>query len=305
MQQLKVIWQEGMLLRPQHFQQNDRYHAQQLQIRTRRLGEPAWGFFELTLDRQFFAMGKVVVSQASGILPDGTLFELGADGEPLALDVPANTRDSAVWLALPLTSGQRLESRPVDQDDVIARYLSVDSEIADSHAGFGERGAVTCGRPDFRLLLDSHPRLDAYVRLQVCQLLETAPDGSLELDTAFTPSVIQVRAAEPLLAGLKEVASLLAHRGEVLSQRLRQAGSLGTAEIQATPAGALIKLKLAGLPPGPHAIHVHETGTCEGNFASAGAIYNPLFRVMARLVFGYEATMTAYLTAAEKRLARP
>ena len=81
--------------------------------------------------------------------------------------------------------------------------------------------------------------------------------------------------------------------------------SLGTAEIQATPAGALIKLKLAGLPPGPHAIHVHETGTCEGNFASAGAIYNPLFRVMARFVFGYEATMTAYLTAAEKRLARP
>ena len=231
MQQLKVIWQEGMLLRPQHFQQNDRYHAQQLQIRTRRLGEPAWGFFELTLDRQFLAMGKVVVSQASGILPDGTLFEVGADGEPLALDVPANTRDSTVWLALPLTSGQRLESRPLDQDDVIARYLSVDSEIADSHAGFGEPGAVTCGRPDFRLLLDSHPRLDAYVRLQVCQLLETAPDGSLELDAAFTPSVIQVRAAEPLLAGLKEVASLLAHRGEVLSRRLRQAGSLGTAEI--------------------------------------------------------------------------
>ncbi|KUM42781.1 type VI secretion system baseplate subunit TssK [Pseudomonas sp. EpS/L25] len=179
MQQLKVIWQEGMLLRPQHFQQNDRYHAQQLQTRTRRLGEPAWGFFELALDRQFLAMGKLVVSQASGILPDGTLFELGADSEPLALDVPANTCDSAVWLALPLASGQHVESRPADQDEIIARYLSVDREIPDSHAGFGELGAVTCGRPDFRLLLDDHPRLDAYVRLQVCQILEAAPDGSL------------------------------------------------------------------------------------------------------------------------------
>lgn len=198
MQQLKVIWQEGMLLRPQHFQQSDRYHAQQLQTRTRRLGEPAWGFFELNLDRQFLAMGKVVVNQASGILPDGSLFELGAEGEPLALDVPATTRDSAVWLALPLSSGQRVESRSLDQDDVIARYLSIDSEIVDSHAGFGETGAVSCGRPDFRLLLDDHPRLDAYVRLQVCQLLETAPDGSLELDTSFSPSVIQVRAAEDL-----------------------------------------------------------------------------------------------------------
>jgi len=34
-----------------------------------------------------------------------------------------------------------------------------------------------------------------------------------------------------------------------------------------------------------------------------GAIYNPLFRVMARFVFGYEGTMAAYLTAADARLA--
>ncbi len=31
----KVIWQEGMLLRPQHFQQSDRYHDDQLKARTR------------------------------------------------------------------------------------------------------------------------------------------------------------------------------------------------------------------------------------------------------------------------------
>jgi uncharacterized protein YndB with AHSA1/START domain len=34
-----------------------------------------------------------------------------------------------------------------------------------------------------------------------------------------------------------------------------------------------------------------------------GAIYNLLFRVMARFVFGYEGTIAAYLTAAEARLA--
>jgi len=36
-----------------------------------------------------------------------------------------------------------------------------------------------------------------------------------------------------------------------------------------------------------------------------GVIYNPLFRVMARFVFGYESTIAAYLTAAEARLAGP
>jgi uncharacterized protein YndB with AHSA1/START domain len=33
-----------------------------------------------------------------------------------------------------------------------------------------------------------------------------------------------------------------------------------------------------------------------------GEIYNPIFRVMARYVFGYEATMAAYLDSLDKRL---
>ena len=33
-----------------------------------------------------------------------------------------------------------------------------------------------------------------------------------------------------------------------------------------------------------------------------GEVYNPIFRFMSRFVFGHEATMAAYLTAAEKRL---
>jgi uncharacterized protein YndB with AHSA1/START domain len=33
-----------------------------------------------------------------------------------------------------------------------------------------------------------------------------------------------------------------------------------------------------------------------------GEIYNPVFRVMARFVFGYHGTMAAYLTAADARL---
>lgn len=34
----KVIWQEGMLLRPQHFQHNDRYYDHQMKTRTQLLG---------------------------------------------------------------------------------------------------------------------------------------------------------------------------------------------------------------------------------------------------------------------------
>lgn len=40
----KVIWQEGMLLRPQHFQHNDRYYDHQMKTRTQLLGGYTWGF---------------------------------------------------------------------------------------------------------------------------------------------------------------------------------------------------------------------------------------------------------------------
>lgn len=39
--------------------------------------------------------------------------------------------------------------------------------------------------------------------------------------------------------------------------------------------GVWLNISVAGLEPGPHAIHVHETGKCEGDFSSAGGHFNP------------------------------
>src|SRR6188768_1460866 len=126
----KVIWQEGMLLRPQHFQHNDRYYDHQMKTRTQLLGGYTWGFLNLEIDLQFLNMGKLVISEASGILPDGSLFELGGNNEPLALDVPPNTGNTPIYLALPLVTGNHIESRRPEQSDVLARYTAYDAEVA-------------------------------------------------------------------------------------------------------------------------------------------------------------------------------
>ena len=57
----KVVWSEGMFLRPQHFQQQERYleffsHARALSA------EPYfWGFRELLLDLEALALGKIAL----------------------------------------------------------------------------------------------------------------------------------------------------------------------------------------------------------------------------------------------------
>jgi Cu-Zn family superoxide dismutase len=51
---------------------------------------------------------------------------------------------------------------------------------------------------------------------------------------------------------------------------------VGTAKVTGKGKGSQIHLDLKGLPPGTHAIHVHENPTCEGpDFKTAGAHLNP------------------------------
>lgn len=57
----------------------------------------------------------------------------------------------------------------------------------------------------------------------------------------------------------------------------REGQSVGQVGLQETPAhGVLLNVEIAGLPPGTHAIHIHETGSCEApTFESAGGHYAP------------------------------
>ena len=227
----KVIWQEGMLLRPQHFQHNDRYYDNQMKKRTQLLGGYSWGFLRLEIDLQYLKMGKLVISQAAGILPDGSLFELGGNTEPLALDVPPNTGHTPIYLALPLVTGNHIEARRMEQSDVLARYIAYDAEVADSNAGDDCSSQVSCARPDFKMLLGEQQTDQAYVKLKICEVLDTTPDGAISLDPDYVPTYIQTHASSYLLSCLKEVITLLGNRGESIAERIRSNGKVGGAEV--------------------------------------------------------------------------
>ncbi|NAT22583.1 type VI secretion system baseplate subunit TssK [Pseudomonas syringae] len=227
----KVIWQEGMLLRPQHFQHNDRYYDHQLKVRTRLAGAFNWGFTALEIDPQFLGSGQIVLNQASGIFPDGSVFDIGDRERPLALDIAPNTSNLSVYVALPIVAGNCIEARSQEQPDVFARFTAYAASVADSNAGEGSSTPVVCARPEFRLLLGEPQGEHTYVMLKLCHILICSPDKAITLDAEYSATFVNAGGSRYLMSCLKEVTSLLQHRGDVIATRISSRGQASDAEV--------------------------------------------------------------------------
>ncbi len=219
-----------MLLQPQHLQQTERHddHARHIALRATKAF--SWGFTEIEIDVASLSLGKIALVKAVGIFPDGTVFDMPAvDPLPDAIDIPSDTRDENVILALPVRrAGAREADVEVFED--LVRHKVMEMDVPDSNTA-GERTALLqLGQLHTRLMRASEST-DAWTSLNISKIIERRADNQLQLQRGHIPPLLNVSASGVLKSYVEELLGLLRQRGDALAGRMTQTGSGGVSEI--------------------------------------------------------------------------
>ncbi len=227
----KVNWSEGMFLNVQHFQQQERYLEELIDARVSSVGAYAWGLAELEINQKLLGQGQVYVTMARGVMPDGTPFDFPrSDNPPAVIELPRETRQSIVYLCLPVTREGALNFADEGTQN-LARYISSEHEVRDISSDAGDAAAINVGKLNFRLLLETDD-LSGYVRVGLMRVSEVDDNNSIVLGDSYIPTCLDCKKSPGLSGYLTEVIGLLHSRGEAIAGRLADVNRGTTATIE-------------------------------------------------------------------------
>jgi type VI secretion system protein ImpJ len=224
MKQLQpVLWTKGTFLTPQHLQLQDRFLEDSLNFRLQALKFCAWGFSEVVLDQELLADGQLAISRASGIFPDGLLFEIPASDQPppskaLAEFFDPGVRDLDIYLTVPDYREKGLNVSAVGRNGG-SRYLAEITTVRDENTGTGEK-PVQIARKNLRLLAANETR-EGSSGLRIANVQRTEA-GAFRLNTRFVPPLLEVRASDHLLALVNGLLEILSAKSSQLATGRRQ-----------------------------------------------------------------------------------
>ncbi|MGB7803738.1 type VI secretion system baseplate subunit TssK [Buttiauxella sp.] len=230
----KVIWQEGLFVKPQHFQQLQRHNDYVLQNRLLALSNINWGFTDLDIDETQLKHGKISINKAIGCMSDGTVFSIPDQDiipAPLLINELKTSASREIYLALPIISDVINEVEGMHSaGQSSGRYRINYSDVRDLHTNEGDASALALGQL-LPCLMSGAEDLSAWVTIPVCRIKERHPNGMLELEPEFIPSVMTTHASTALTRYLGEVTASVTNRSEELAKRIGAPSQQGIADV--------------------------------------------------------------------------
>jgi type VI secretion system protein ImpJ len=218
LQSSKVLWGEGLFLRPQHFQRQDAYHEWRLAEGMRALHPYAWGVRKCRIDTDALQSGVLRFTELQIVFPDGEFYTAPSEDdlpEPVSLaQLPPEATDF-VWHAAiaPMRSTGTNSSAGEQQPDTSLRYRQSGQGAADWFTGAAAAEMVVLKRV-VRILADHEPR-DHLVSLPLARLRRQAA-GGFEHDGRFVPPSLSLQSSPALTAMLRRLVEMLQAKVDAL-----------------------------------------------------------------------------------------
>ena len=221
----RVVWSEGLHLGPHHFQTQSRYFEDTLWFLSSNLRQDPWGFLHYSIDTEAMRNGLAILSFASGILPDGLIFDLpdcDQVPEPAHLNDLFSSIDSEItlYLAIPPRQDQGLDCDQGGGSNT--RYSAVQRTLRDDSVGQGE-ATISFARKNLVLLSQAQLSSET-VSFPIARVFRDG-NGGFASDPEFIPPCLRISASESLVMLLHRLAQAIEEK--VTSTRNLRGNSKG------------------------------------------------------------------------------
>lgn len=204
----RVVWSEGMFLRPHHFQQQERFILQEAVQVTRSVSPYIWGVKQLDIDEALLSHSQFGIASISALMPDGSGIESPSrDMLPTAIEIEQGIRDEIVYLAIPLEKVGAINISEKNSHK-ITRFTFADHEVADINVGTDSLEVLQLAQltPELKLSRDS---LSGYITLPIARVIEVTEEGKVLIDNKFIPPCLNVNNNSVTRSLLSELCGML------------------------------------------------------------------------------------------------
>ncbi|MGB7069866.1 MAG: type VI secretion system baseplate subunit TssK [Pyrinomonadaceae bacterium] len=221
----KIVWNEGMLLTPHHFQQWDNYFEELVNSRFRSAMAYEYGVLELTVNNEAIANGDFQVTTCRAVMPDGLFInvpdaEAVPDLRPVGEHFSPEAARLGVHLAIPAKKiGEANFQANGAKSNINLRFLQEGTMVKDETSGSNEQ-PLAYAKSNLRLIFDDELR-DGFTTIKIAELERTAT-GQLKISEEYIPPILRSSASPWLANMMRQLVEILITKSSSLGEQRRQ-----------------------------------------------------------------------------------
>lgn len=204
------LWGRGIMVAPQHFQQQVAYAAWSAECIARLGLSCPWGVINATFEPEALRLGRLQARHLHVRFQDGTLIDTNnADSLPPVLSLESESQEVTVVLALPLLRANG--GNCLKPDEVAERPVRYRQRWRDVRNTFGEdTRQIAVMQPELTLRF-AHQNNSDYLTCPVARLQQDS-QGMWLLDETFLPPLLTLQGSRWLVTQLEQLMTQLRAR---------------------------------------------------------------------------------------------